>query len=160
MASFIIKAENQFGDVLPAFLTTTPWQVNLAKKMFDETGDSSLKSFFGAQGWNTGLIDNLNKLSKDTLLPGADLVTYMTANSNVSSSIVNSFLSNIATYEGQDVKEGPGEAVEKVLEAGESAASGIGETAKFLPVIIGLLAVGVTGYLIYAGRKGVKLTPL
>jgi hypothetical protein len=79
-------------------LFETPWEVPLAKLVFQDTGDPALKSFFGAQGWNTSLIDNLNKFYNDTqtgvLLPGADPVLYMSANAGVSEAVVNSFLKN------------------------------------------------------------------
>ncbi len=80
-------------------LFETPWEVPLAKLIFQDTGDPALKSFFGAQGWNTGLIDTLNKLYNATqtqgvLLPGADPVLYMSANAGVSEAVVSSFLKN------------------------------------------------------------------
>jgi hypothetical protein len=149
----------RFGDALPGFLTTTPWQCKLAEAMFNDTGDTTLKSFFGAQGWNVSLIDDLHKFSKADLLPGADRVTYMKANVNVSEEVVNSFLNHIAEYEGSNVKEGIGNFVNNILNAAENAGKGIGDTAKSLPVIVGILAIGVAGYLIFAGKKGTKLTP-
>ena len=72
-----------FGD-LPTSLTTTPWQCLLAEKIYNDTGDGALKSFFGAQGWNTSLIDKMTGLSKVSLLPGADPVLYISANAGVS----------------------------------------------------------------------------
>ena len=147
------------GDVLPSSFTTTPWQCRLAEEMFTETGDKALKSFFGAQGWNTSLIDDLNKFSKAELLPGADRITYMKANAKVSEEVVRSFLDNISDYAGKDVKEGIGNFLNNLLNAAENAGNGIGDSAKILPVILGILAVGVAGYLIYAGKKGTKLTP-
>jgi len=36
----------------------------------------------------------------------------------------------------------------------------VSDLTKYLPWIVGILAVGVGGYLIFAGRKGVKLTPM
>jgi hypothetical protein len=82
---------------LARLLTGNPWQVQIAKKIFAETGDPALKSFWGTQGWNTGLMNKLRKLSADTLLPGADRVLYMSANSGASENVVVSFLS----YEGE-----------------------------------------------------------
>jgi len=79
------------------FLTETPWQVKAAKTIFDKTGDSSLKSFFGAQGWNTGLVDKLNKLSSDILTTGADRALYMRANANTTDAIVSAFIDYMKT---------------------------------------------------------------
>lgn len=45
----------------------------------------------------------------------------------------------------------------KILEGLGSAAEGAGSTVKALPLILGILAVGVAGYLIFAGRKGTDL---
>jgi len=46
----------------------------------------------------------------------------------------------------------------KILEGAGEAALGVGKTAKSLPLILGILAVGIAGYLIFAGKKGTDLT--
>lgn len=46
----------------------------------------------------------------------------------------------------------------KVLDATGDAAGGAASTVKALPLILGILAVGISGYLIFAGRKGTDLT--
>jgi len=55
---------------------------------------------------------------------------------------------------------------ESVIGAGEKAVTGAGEAVgaapgiiKALPVILIILAGGVAAYLLFAGRKGTKLTP-
>lgn len=147
------------ADVIPSFLVTTPWQVKLAKVMFDETGDTALKSFFGAQGWNTGLINKLNKLMTAPILSGANRHLYMRANAGVSDAVVDSFLAHISEYEGRDVDEGPFAALDRLLESITKGSEGIGGTAKAFPVVLLILAAGTAGYLILAGKKGTKLTP-
>ena len=139
------------GD-LPAILTTTPWQSRLAEKIYADTGDSAVKSFFGPQGWNASLIDKMNTLYKADILPGADRELYIKSNAGVSDAVAESFMKNISLFEGQSVKEGPAATVENVLE-------GIGSTAKTLPAILWLLAAGIAGYFLLAGKHGVKLTP-
>jgi hypothetical protein len=46
----------------------------------------------------------------------------------------------------------------KILEGVGETAAGAGKTVKSLPLILGILAVGVAGYLIFAGKKGTDLT--
>lgn len=46
----------------------------------------------------------------------------------------------------------------KILEGAGDTALGAGKTVKSLPLILGILAVGVAGYLIFAGKKGTDLT--
>jgi hypothetical protein len=168
MASFNVGTPQLLGFGLG--VQSKSWQELLASKMYDETGDKSLRSARwwvpGLNYWNTDLIDKLNKLSTAELLPGADLVTYMAANAGVSNAVAYSFQKNIAEYRGT---EEPGAIetattiVRDVAVAVGKTAKGLGEgiegTAKTLPVVLGLLAVGVAGYLIYSGKKGVKLTP-
>jgi len=147
------------GVEFPAVFTTTPWQAHLAEKIFSETGDSAVKSFFGPQGWNASLIDKMYKLSKDDLLPGADPVLYISTNAGVTLRVAKSFLNNLPEYEGKSVKEGAGAMVEKIVTAVEKTVEGVGSSASALPVILLILAAGVAGYLVLAGKHGVKLTP-
>lgn len=49
--------------------------------------------------------------------------------------------------------------VEKTIGAVGTAVTGVAETAKALPIVLVILGLGVGGYLIFAGRKGTKLTP-
>jgi len=49
--------------------------------------------------------------------------------------------------------------VEKIVTAVEKTAEGVGSSASALPVILLILAAGVAGYLVLAGKHGVKLTP-
>lgn len=46
----------------------------------------------------------------------------------------------------------------KVFGSASDALEAVGKTAKTIPVVIFLLAAGVAGYLVLAGRKGVDLT--
>jgi hypothetical protein len=46
----------------------------------------------------------------------------------------------------------------KVFDAIGDTAGGAASTVKSLPLILGILAVGVAGYLIFAGKKGTDLT--
>jgi hypothetical protein len=150
-------------DPLPAIVTGMSWKSQLAEKIFSETGDKKLKSWFGEHGWNTGLIDTLVSLSVKELLPGANKVTAMTANSKASKATVESFLKNVDTY--RNVKTTPsilstgGELLSQIAKGAGNLAKGAGDTGIALPWILGVLAVGVGGYLIFAGRKGVNLTP-
>jgi hypothetical protein len=45
-----------------------------------------------------------------------------------------------------------------ILDAAGETAKGAASTVKALPLILGILAVGITGYLIFAGKKGTDLT--
>lgn len=40
-----------------------------------------------------------------------------------------------------------------------AVAKGAGSTAKTVPIILGVLAVGIAGYAIYMGKAGKKITP-
>jgi len=145
------------GDQGPVpILDTTPWQVHLAEKMYSETGDPKLKSFFGSQGWNTGIIDKLFALTKKEWLPGADIVLGMSANTGLTQETAKSFLKNYPDYVGKDVIEGPFAEIEKMF---TKTVQSTGAVAEKLPLILMLLAVGVTGYLIFAGKAGVGLIP-
>jgi hypothetical protein len=46
----------------------------------------------------------------------------------------------------------------KVLDAAGDTALGAAKTVKTLPLILGILAVGIAGYLIFSGKKGTDLT--
>ena len=46
----------------------------------------------------------------------------------------------------------------KVFEAIGDTAGGAASAVKSLPLILGILAVGVAGYLIFSGKKGTDLT--
>jgi hypothetical protein len=124
-------------DTLFGFsLTDTPWQCKIAKVLFDETGDESLKSLFGAQGWNTGLIDKLNRYSKNDLLPGADRTLYMTSNTGASEKVVASFLDHIEEYQGQDVREGIGATIDDLITGAKKSLDQLPGILKYLPVIV------------------------
>ena len=159
---------DRLGDLLPSFLTTTPWQVKLAQAIFNDTGDKKLKSFFGAQGWNTGLIDKMYTLSKKSLLSGASMDIYIKGNANVELPTAQSFMKHLSEFLGKDVKEGIAADLDtllsKAVKATGNVLEGAGDTAKTasytVPLVLLVLAGGVAGYLIFAGKKGVKLTPM
>jgi len=145
---------------------TKVWQESIAEKMFSETGDPKLKSIWSMKSlvWNTGLIDKMYHLLKTKeWLPGADRVLAIAASCNISKETAASFLDNLSEYVGRDVKSGPVYELEKILKAAADATGdlfeGAGATAKNLPLIVTILAAGVAAYLIFAGKKGVKLTP-
>jgi hypothetical protein len=145
---------------------TKVWQESIAEKMFSETGDPKLKSAWSMRSlvWNTGLIDKMYKLLKTKeWLPGADRALAISASCNVSAETATSFLNNLSEYVGKDVKAGPIYELEKLLKAAAEAVGdifhGAGDTAKATPTILIILALGVGAYLVFAGRKGVKLTP-
>jgi hypothetical protein len=150
-------------DLVPKAVTGMTWQAQLAEKIFNETGDKKLKDMWGEHNWRVSLIDELNKFAAQELAPGSDKVLALSAKSKVSKPIAQSFLKNISAYQG---KAKTGSAIQvaqdlatKITEALGNVAKGAGDTANTLPVVIGILAVGVAGYLIFAGKKGTKLTP-
>jgi len=53
----------------------------------------------------------------------------------------------------------PGELVETATKIAKGAGEGVEKTTKTIPVVLFVLAAGVAGYLIFAGRKGTKLIP-
>lgn len=145
---------------------TKVWQESIAEKMFSETGDPKLKSIWSMKSlvWNIGLIDKMyNLLKTKQWLPGADRALAISANCGVSVETAESFLDNLSEYVGKDIKSGPVYELEKILKAAAEAVGdlfkGAGSTAKAAPTILMILALGVGAYLIFAGRKGVKLTP-
>ena len=145
---------------------TKVWQERLAEAIFAETGDPKMKSVWSMRSlvWNTGLIDKMyNLLKTKQWLPGADRALAISANCGVSVETATSFLDNLSEYVGKDVKSGPVYELEKLLKAAADAAGdlfkGAGGTAKAAPTILIILALGVGAYLVFAGRKGVKLTP-
>lgn len=144
-------------------LTTTPWQVKLAQKIFEETGEPKMKNWWGwnsAQGWNVSLINRMVKHSKASLLSGAKMDIYLKANAGVSLEAAQSFIRNLSAFVGKDVREGIGAAVATAL---EKTIQGAGETAeavpKVVPLVLVVLAGGIAAYLTFAGKKGTKLTP-
>lgn len=94
---------------IPTSLTTTPWQVMLAKRMFAETADGKLKSFFGAQGWNVDLIDRLNAVylsPKYKTLSEYDKMGYLVKEGKITNEIAYSFLNHINDPDLKDKKSG------------------------------------------------------
>jgi len=145
---------------------TKVWQESIAEKIFSETGDPKLKSLWSMKSlvWNTGLIDRMyNLLKTKQWLPGADRALAISANCGVSAETAASFLNNLSEYVGKDVKDGAIAGIEKLVEQAAVAAGdlfkGAGATARNLPVIAIILSAGVAAYFVFAGRKGVKLTP-
>lgn len=146
---------------------TKIWQESIAEKIFSDTGDPKLKSLwdFRSLVWNTGIIDKMfNLLKTKNWLPGADRALAISANCGVSKETADSFLGNLSEYVGKDVKDGPVAGLEVLVKQTADAVGdlfkGAGESAKSLPLILIILAGGVAAYLVFAGRKGVKLTPL
>jgi hypothetical protein len=157
-----------FGaDILPKSLTTTPWQTKLAQAVSEASGEKVSR----------GTIDRLlswQATMNKKMLPGGNPVVYLSANAKVSSTIAETFLDLVESYRGRDVKEG-GLAMAEELAVGAAktardvakglakgvaeTAGGLGKTSKALPWVLGILAVGVAGYLIFAGRKGVNVIP-
>lgn len=166
MASF----ETLGIDILPAVLTGTSWRAQLAAKIYEETGDKKMKAFsigfitpIGEHGWNTGIIDKMIYQAAKPLLPGADKITAMSANTGVSGAVASSFYKNIDYYAGKDptasLYSTTGELLQKIAQGMGDLGAGVGKTAISLPTALTILAIGVGGYLIFAGKKGVKLTP-
>jgi hypothetical protein len=149
-------------------LQDVKWEELLAMKIFDETGDSVVKNSIltswipGWGTWDVQLIDSLNKLSTDSLLPGADQALYLSANGGVSLAVAQSFLKNVDMFRGTMTPGAISVAktlVSKFSQGAGNIVGGAGDTAKSLPIVLIVLAAGVAGYLIFAGKKGVKLTP-
>jgi hypothetical protein len=150
-------------DPIPVAITGLTWQAQLASKIFDETGDKAVKSFWGEHYWNVNLINKLNELYVKPLLPGADKVLSMSASASVSKEIVQAFIKNIEQFRG--IEKTPsliktvGDVTQKIAEGIGNTAEGAGEGAKKIPTVLIILSLGIAGYLIYAGKKGTKLTP-
>jgi hypothetical protein len=139
--------------------TKIVWQERLAEKIFSETGDRKLKSSWDLKSmyWNTSLIDKMTDLLEHKQwLPGANRALAIAKTFDVSESTAESFIENLGEYVGKDLRGGP---VAGLLDLIHKVIKGAGETAEKLPWIMIILATGVMGYLIFAGRKGVKLTP-
>jgi len=145
---------------------TKVWQESIAEKIFSETGDPKMKSIWSLRSlvWNTSIIDKMyNLLKTKKWLPGADRALGISANAQVSVETASSFINNLSEYVGHDIKDGSIAGIEKLIEQAAAASGdafkGAGEAAKSLPTILLILSGGVVAYLIFAGRKGVKLTP-
>jgi hypothetical protein len=103
------------------------------------------------------------KYSGDDIDPSVGRVEYVADNAEVSQSVVNSFIKNLPKYQGRDVKEGLAAGIDTALQKIASLIGGAGRavlnTANTIPIVLGILAIGIAAYLIFAGRKGTKLTP-
>lgn len=163
MSSFYAGNEVMGVDVIPSALLGLTWKAQLAEKIFSETGDKKLKSWHGEHNWNVALIDRLIELSARELLRGADKITAMSANANVSKATAESFFRNVDQYRNKkmtaSVVSTGLDLAQKLAEGAGDLAKGAGGLGKSLPWIVGILAVGVGGYLVLAGRKGVNLMP-
>lgn len=143
--------QNLYHNFIPKSLTITPWQVKLAKKIFSLTGDPKMKSNSGPQGYNTWIIDQMFKhYQKDSSS------TYIKEKTNVSIDVATAFVRNVEEYKGIDVREG---LAVKAVDVATGVAEGLEETAGAIPLTVILLATGIAGYLIFAGKKGVRLLP-
>lgn len=72
------------------------WQEKLAKVIFDETGDNSLKGLAGI-GWNTGLIDKLNSAynrGTGAKYTGNGLISFMVKEAKTNTLVSQSFIRN------------------------------------------------------------------
>jgi len=143
-------------DIVPDIFTN-PWQVVLARKIFKDTGDNRLKSFFGAQGWNTDLMDKLVKLSSDPLMHGANRWTYMNANAKVTDSICKSFFNHIKDPDVIDSPSFIGEISGSIIEFLKGTARLPGKAGEALPLILVILAGGVAAYFVFMGKSGKKV---
>jgi hypothetical protein len=143
--------QNVWNNLIPSSLTVTPWQCKLAEAIYIKTVDPKLKSWGGAQGWNTWIIDQMNKAY--LVMPTVDNIVNKT---KVSPAIAQAFIEYYPSYAGSDVREG-------IVAAGIDAVTGgfkaAPKLANSLPLIVGILAVGIAGYFIFAGKAGTKLTP-
>jgi hypothetical protein len=110
MASFA-----QYGDGGFSFarlLTGNPWQVQVAEKVFKDTGDEAVKNFFGTQGWDTWLMEKLKRLSDDPLMRDASRLVYMKAHSGLKENVILSFLKHI---DEPDNTPDPGKKLDKFM---------------------------------------------
>jgi len=139
------------------------WQDILAEAIFNESGDMALKGWFFGAGWNDGLIDKMTKLSHDDPnMSMEETAQYIAANAGVSQQTAMVFLQKVSSYVGHDIKpliSTVADSVKEVIDAIGKTAEGAPKLANSLPVVLIILAVGVGGYLVFAGRKGTKLTP-
>lgn len=65
----------------------------------------------------------------------------------------------IARSTGGTILRTPQRLIKTATDTAEGVGKGAQSTAKILPVVLTVLAVGIGGYLVFAGRKGVKLIP-
>jgi hypothetical protein len=119
--------------------------------MYRETGDPKLKSLSGPQGWNVWLINQMQKnyRNKGT---SQTLQTKFRLNKKTA----DSFIKNLPLLEGKDLREG---IVSKIIDSTGKVIDTVPDAFNVVPLVIGILAVGVAGYLIYSGKSGTKLTP-
>jgi len=142
-------------ELIPSSLTTTPWQVRVAKFVFDQTGDKKFKSVLGPQGWNKDLVDKLNNLFIADIARGADRVLYMSANSGVSQASVNAFIrAKNDPQINKDVREGP---AADLLDFIRGVYKIPIQTTKAIPWMLIILAGGVAAYFVFMGKQGAKL---
>lgn len=150
-------------DPTPTVLTGLSWQAQLAARIYDETGDKSVKAFFGEHGWDTALINNLNTWYSREILPGADRALMMATNANVKKEVAQSFIRNIDKY--RSVERTPSiisvisDVATQAAKAVGNVTEGVGKGATAVPTVLLIIAAGVGGYLLLAGKKGTKLTP-
>jgi len=150
-------------DIIPSSITGMSWRAQLAAKIYEETADGKMKAFFGEHGWNTGIINKMIYQAAKTLVSGADKILAMSASVGVSEPVANSFYKNIAEFAGKDPTASlfttTGELLKKLASGVGDLGEGAGKTALTLPLVLVILAAGVSGYLVFAGKKGTKLTP-
>lgn len=86
-----------FNDTATMGIFGLSWQEKLAAKMYADTGEKALKSFFGPGGWNTGLVNKINGAYSDAVskgFTGAMLDIYVSGKTGVSTALVQSFAKN------------------------------------------------------------------
>lgn len=159
MASY----EQMGYDPLPVFITGLSWKAQLAKRIYDETGDAKLKAFFGEHNWNVKLIEKLTALATIELAPGADRVLAMSARSGVTKATIQSFLRNVNKFREKTTTESAvslvGGLASKTIKGTGNILEGAGKLGLTVPFVVGVLAVGIGGYMLLAGKKGVNLVP-
>jgi hypothetical protein len=132
-------------DIIPD-ITTNPWQVVLAKKIFKDTADNKLKSMSGAQGWNTDLMETLVRLASDKLLPGANRWVYMNSNAGVNDKICKSFFNHIKDADVIDTPSFIGDVLASVRNFLKGTSGLPKAVADNMTIILVLAGVGMAAY--------------
>lgn len=120
------------------------WQEKLAKAIFDETGDKSLKSVLGSGGWNTGLIDKLNSAYSRGIgagYSGNGLLSFLISEAKTNSLIAQSFIRNQTGAKVAEKKSNPITEIPKTLNK-VLLVAGILGAAYILSTVKGLIPKG------------------
>jgi hypothetical protein len=139
-------------DIIPDPFTN-PWQVVLATKIFKDTGEKAVKSMWGAQGWNTDLMDRLVKLASDPIATGANRWTYMKANSGANEKIIQSFFNHIRDSDVIDTPSFLGEISQSIVDFLRGTSKLPGKVADSFTLLLIVAGLAAAGYVLFNVKK-------